>query len=337
MPAHVRKPKDKALVEDAVKLTYARIYPKLKEEDRGSLEMLNQAIRSALEKHNNIILTGRSYARWEQFEDIEQSQLKPLPIVPFELHNRKMLTVQRNGHMRLLGMHAAFKASQENFTLDKMTNDEFTSWLITNEWDDRCNRTIKRLVKAAGFRYEASLEHIDYDVDRELDRNLIQRLADLGFMSEGRNLFIVGSTGTGKSYIATALGYRACQKGHRVLYANTARLMAQLKVAKAKGSILKELKKIERTELLILDDFGLRPLDTTARNLLMDIIEDRHGKKSTIIASQIPVRAWYEAIADQTVADAIMDRIIHGAIKIQLKGESMRKRKTKESEKSLAM
>ena len=236
-------------------------------------------------------------------------------------------TLSRMQHMRLLGMHAAFKASQENFILDKMTNDEFISWLITNGWDDRCNRTIERLVKAAGFRYEASLEHIDYDVDRELDRNLIQRLADLGFMSEGRNLFIVGSTGTGKSYIATALGYRACQKGHRVLYANTARLMAQLKVAKAKGSILQELKKIERTELLILDDFGLQPLDTTARNLLMDIIEDRHGKKSTIIASQIPVRAWYEAIADQTVADAIMDRIIHGAIKIQLKGESMRKRK----------
>ena len=232
-------------------------------------------------------------------------------------------TLSRMQHMRLLGMHAAFKASQENFTLDKMTNDEFTSWLISNEWDDRCNRTIERLVKAAGFRYEASLEHIDYDVDRELDRNLIQRLADLGFMSEGRNLFIVGSTGTGKSYIATALGYRACQKGHRVLYANTARLMAQLKVAKAKGSILQELKKIECTELLILDDFGLQPLDTTARNLLMDIIEDR----LTIIASQIPVRAWYEDIADQTVADAIMDRIIHGAIKIQLKGESIRKGK----------
>ena len=234
-------------------------------------------------------------------------------------------TLSRMQHIRLLGMHAAFKASQENFTLDKMTNDEFTSWLISNEWDDRCNRTIERLVKAAGFRYEASLEHIDYDVDRELDRNLIQRLADLGFMSEGRNLFIVGSTGTGKSYIATALGYRACQKGNRVLYANTARLMAQLKVAKAKGSILQELKKIERTELLILDDFGLQPLDTTARNLLMD--KNRQGKKSTIIASQIPVGAWYEAIADQTVADAIIDRIIHGAIKIQLKGESMRKRK----------
>ena len=187
-------------------------------------------------------------------------------------------TLSRMQHMRLLGMHAAFKASQENFTLDKMTNDEFISWLITNEWDDRCNRTIERLVKAAGFRYETSLEHIDYDVDRELDRNLIQRLANLSFMSEGRNLFIVGSTGTGKSYIATALGYRACQKGHRVLYANTARLMAQLAVAKAKGSILQELKKIERTELLILDDFGLQPLDTAARNLLMDIIKTCMGR-----------------------------------------------------------
>ena len=238
-------------------------------------------------------------------------------------------TLSRMQRMRLLGMHAAFKAAQENFTLDKMTNDEFISWLITNEWDDRCNRTIERLVKAAGFRYEASLEHVDYTVDRELDRNLMERLAGLGFMSEGRNLFIVGSTGTGKSYIATALGYRACQKGHKVLYANTARLMAQLKLSKAKGNILQELKKIERTELLILDDFGLQPLDTTARNLLMDIIEDRHGKKSTVIASQIPVGAWYEAIADQTVADAIMDRIIHGAIKIELKGESMRKIKNR--------
>ena len=204
-------------------------------------------------------------------------------------------------------------------------NDEFISWLVTNEWDDRCNRTIERLIKAAGFRYEASLEHIDYATERELDRNLMERLASLGFMAEGRNLFIVGSTGTGKSYIATSLGYRACQKGHKVLYANAARLMAQLKVAKTKGTILQELKKIERTELLILDDFGLQPFDAMARTFLMDIIEDRHGKKSTIITSQIPVKGWYEAIADQTVADAVMDRIIHGAIKIELKGESMRK------------
>ena len=101
--------------------------------------------------------------------------------------------------------------------------------------------------------------------------------------------------------------------------------MAQLKVAKTKGTILQELKKIERTELLILDDFGLQPFDAMARTFLMDIIEDRHGKKSTIITSQIPVKGWYEAIADQTVADAVMDRIIHGAIKIELKGESMRK------------
>lgn len=121
-------------------------------------------------------------------------------------------TISRMQRMRLLDMHAAFKAAQENFTLDKMTNDEFISWLIANEWDDRCNRTIERLVKAAGFRYEASLEHVDYTVDREQERNLMERPAGLGFVDEGRNLLIVGSTGTGKSYIATALVYRAARK-----------------------------------------------------------------------------------------------------------------------------
>ncbi len=237
----------------------------------------------------------------------------------------KQETLSRIMRMRLLGRHAAFKASQDNFTLDKMTNDEFISWLITNEWDDRCNRTIERLIKTANFRYEASLEHIDYKMDRGLERNLMERPANLGFLAEGRNIFFVGSTGTGKSYMATALGYKACQKGHKVLYANTARLMAQLKMAKTKGTILQELKKIERTELLILDDFGLQPFDSTGRTFLIDIIEDRHGKKSTIIASQIPVGAWYDAIADKTVADALMDRIVHDAIRIELKGESMRK------------
>lgn len=240
-------------------------------------------------------------------------------------------TLGRMLQMRLLGMHAASRASQENFTTDRMTTDEFVSWLVTSEWDDRCNRTIERLIRQAGFRYQASVEHIDYGTPRGIDRNLVQRLAELGFMAEGRNVFITGSTGTGKSYLATALGYRACQKGHKVLYANTARLMAQLRMARTKGTILQELKKIERTELLILDDFALQPFDTQARNHLMDIIEDRHERKSTIIASQIPVRGWYDAIADKTVADALMDRIVHQAIRIELEGESLRKMQVKKN------
>ena len=138
-------------------------------------------------------------------------------------------------------------------------------------------------------------------------------------------MFITGSTGTGKSYLATSLGYEACQKGLKVLYASTNRLMGQLKIAKAKGNILQELKKIERTDLLILDDFGMQPFDAQSRMNLMDVIEDRYGKKSTIITSQIPVKDWYDVIGDKTVADAIMDRVVHQAIRIELFGESLRK------------
>jgi DNA replication protein DnaC len=148
-------------------------------------------------------------------------------------------------------------------------------------------------------------------------------------MAEGRNVFITGSTGTGKSYLATALGYRACQKGHKVLYANTARLMAQLRMAKTRGTILQELKKIERTELLILDDFAFQPFDAQARNHLMDIME--YERIPTLIASQIPVQGCYDAITDKTVANALMDRIVHQAIRIELYGESLRKTQVKKN------
>ena len=144
-----------------------------------------------------------------------------------------------------------------------------------------------------------------------------------------RAMFITGSAGTGKSYLATAFGFQACQKGYKVLYANTSRLMGMLKVAKAKGTILQELKKIERLDMLILDDFGIQPFDSQGRMNLMDIIEDRHGKKSTIITSQVPVKDWYDVIGEKTIADAVLDRIVHQAIRIELFGESLRKCKSK--------
>lgn len=158
-----------------------------------------------------------------------------------------------------------------------------------------------------------------------MDKDQFRRLAELTFIREHKDLFITGSTGTGKSYLATSLGYEACQKGLKVLYASTNRLMGQLKIAKAKGNIWQESKKIERTDLLILDDFGMQPFDAQSRMNLMDVIEDRYGKKSTIITSQIPVKDWYDVIGDKTVADAIMDRVVHQAIRIELYGESLRK------------
>ena len=238
-------------------------------------------------------------------------------------------TLDKMRQMRLLGMYNAFKISMASFKTESMTTDQFVAWLVSNEWDDRCNRMIERLIKQASFRYKASLEEVDYSLERGLERNLLERLAELSFVKESRDLFITGSSGTGKSYIATALGYRACQKGMKVLYANTARLMGQLKMAKAKGTILQELKKIERADLLVLDDFGIQPFDAGGRMNLMDIVEDRHGKKSTLITSQVPVKDWYDIIGEKTIADAVLDRIVHQAIRIELHGDSIRKLQAK--------
>ena len=238
-------------------------------------------------------------------------------------------TLDKMRQMRLLGMYNAFNISMESFKTESMTTDQFVAWLVSNEWDDRCNRMIERLIKQASFRYKASLEEVDYSLERGLERNLLERLAELSFVKESRDLFITGSSGTGKSYIATALGYRACQKGMKVLYANTARLMGQLKMAKAKGTILQELKKIERADLLVLDDFGIQPFDAGGRMNLMDIVEDRYGKKSTLITSRVPVKDWYDIIGEKTIADAVLDRIVHQAIRIELHGDSIRKLQAK--------
>ena len=239
------------------------------------------------------------------------------------------LTLEKLRSMHLYGMHDAFKTSLENTLKEQMTQDQFIAHLVTSEWDNRRNRAIERAVKTASFRYNAFLEEIDYSFERGLDRNQIERLAALEFVKENKDLFITGHTGTGKSYVATALGNKACQDGYRVLYASTAQLMSQMKIAKVKGTILADLKRIERTDLLILDDFAMQTFDSQARGILMDIIEDRHQKRSTIITSQMPVKRWYDAIGEKTIADAILDRIVHHALRVELYGESIRKRKMK--------
>ena len=234
-------------------------------------------------------------------------------------------TLDKLRELKLYGMYNAFKASLENYSRSSMTIDKFVNMLVCNEWDERYNRHVNHLIKTAGFRFPASMEEIDYSVDRGLDKNLMERLADLSFIREQKNIFITGSAGTGKTFITTAIGNCACQKDYRVLYANTARLMGLLKASKASGKILRDLKRIQRTDLLILDDFALSPFDNVTRSILMDIIDDRFDSHSTIIASQIPVSGWYDSIGEQTVADAIMDRIVHTAIRIDLTGDSLRK------------
>lgn len=228
--------------------------------------------------------------------------------------------------MRLLGMARAFDLTHQSEKNEKFTPDEMVSHLIDSEWDERYNRKLERTVHAARFRYKASVEQITFDNNR-VNKNQILRLADCEFIKRNENIIITGSTGIGKSFLASALGHQACSIGYRVLYQYNAKLFGRMKIAKADGSYLKELAKIERQHLLIIDDFGMQPLDAQSRSALMEIIEDRHGKSSTIITSQIPVSKWHEIIGEQTIADAILDRIVHDAHRLEMKGESLRKKK----------
>ncbi|WP_301923003.1 IS21-like element helper ATPase IstB [Ferruginibacter sp.] len=236
-------------------------------------------------------------------------------------------SLEKMSHMRLLGMHQAYKASLEaDQSQQCFTNDELVQHLVQSEWDDRKHRSVQRGLKNANFRYSASIEQLDYSGDRGLDKNIVQRLSTCDFIKKGEDLFITGSTGTGKSFLASALGQQACLMGYKILYTNTAKLMSHLKMAKADGAHLKELSKIEKQDALILDDFGVHPFDAGSRALLLDIIEDRHGKRSTIITAQVPVKKWHEVIGEKTLADAILDRIVHQSIRIELYGESLRKK-----------
>lgn len=241
-------------------------------------------------------------------------------------------TLEKMRKMNLFGMFRAFKTSLESGRQEDYTNDEMIANLIEAEWDDRQNRNITRQLKNARFRYKASLEELHYNTGRNIDKNLIMRFAECKFIDKHENILITGLTGIGKSYIASALGHQACSLGYKVAYHNTAKLFGKLKMAKADGSYIKEIAKIERQHLLILDDFGIQPLDAQSRAALMEIIEDRHGKSSTIITSQVPVSKWHDIIGEKTVADAILDRIIHEAHRLDLKGESLRKKSANSNE-----
>jgi len=233
--------------------------------------------------------------------------------------------------MRLLGMAKAFQLAMETGKNEKFTPDEMIAHLIESEWDDRHNRKMNRTVKDARFRYKASIEQITFE-DNRVDKNQIHRLADCNFIKRHENIIITGSTGIGKSYLASAIGHQACLLGYRVLYQHSTKLFARMKIAKADGSYLKELSKIVKQQLLLIDDFGIQPLDAQSRSALMEIIEDRHGKSSVIITSQVPVSGWHDIIGEQTIADAILDRIVNDAHRVEMKGESLRKKRHLESE-----
>ncbi len=227
--------------------------------------------------------------------------------------------------MKLHGMASSYEAILE-LPLDKHPDTHSCiATLIDAELQNRAHRKTQMLLRLSRLRYKATLQDIKYMTGRNLKKEQIAALADCSYIQRAHNLLICGATGCGKSYLACALGYQACLLGYRTLYFNMNRFCEQIAVAKVDGTFIKWINRIQRANLLILDDFGLQPLTHGVKLALLQILEDRYAKNSTLICSQIPVVKWYEYIDDQTLADAIMDRLTAKASRIELKGKSLRK------------
>jgi DNA replication protein DnaC len=236
------------------------------------------------------------------------------------------ITLNKMSQLKLYGMHRTMDMLLNARELDKLGNDEFIHMLVQSEWEDRENRKTIRNIKAARFRQQATVEQVDFTAGRNLDKNRFLRYADCSFIAKKENILITGPTGVGKSYLASALGHQACTKGYKVKYSNMQKLVSWLKMSHADGSYFKEIGKIEKQNLLILDDFGLQSFDQQSRMMFLEILEDRYDKQSTIISSQLPVEKWYELIGDNTIADAILNRLVNNSHRIELNGKSMRRK-----------
>ena len=229
--------------------------------------------------------------------------------------------------MRLAGMARGWQALNETKQVFDLSFSEGLEILIEREEEERKNNRFDRMIKGARFRYQASLEELSYEPSRGLNKSMIASLATCQYITKGESVLITGATGCGKSFVASALGHQACLHGHSVIYSNTQKFMLRTKMARADGSILKYFDKIAKASLLILDDFGLTKMDQQQQFDLMEVIEDRHGKASTIIVSQLPPASWFDVISETTIADAILDRLVHSSNIIELKGESLRKKR----------
>jgi DNA replication protein DnaC len=236
-------------------------------------------------------------------------------------------TLQQLRSLRLHGMVSALEQQLANPEFHQLSFEERISLLVDRETLDRNNRRVTDLLRKAKLRQPACIEDIDYHQPRGLDKNYMATLITCDFIRHHHNLLITGSTGCGKSWLACAIGQQACRQGLSVKYLRVAKLIEELRIAHADGSYMAMLSLLARNELLILDDFGIDPLSQQDQRDLLEIIEDRHKLKSTLITSQLAVKHWHEYIGEQTIADAIMDRLLNHAHKLELKGPSMRKEK----------
>ena len=244
-----------------------------------------------------------------------------------------MLTHPTSERLTALGLAGMARALDEQRragpTFEALGFEERIGLLVDREAAERDAKRLTARLKFAALRQAASVEDLDLRTPRGIDRAVMAHLIDGGWIGRHENLLVTGQTGLGKSWIACALGHKACRDGRKVVYHRVPRLFEALALARGDGRHARMLKAIARIDLLILDDWGLAVLTPSERRDLLEILEDRHGRGSTIVTSQLPVEHWHEAIGDPTLADAILDRLVHNAHRLQLSGESMRRRAAK--------
>jgi DNA replication protein DnaC len=228
--------------------------------------------------------------------------------------------------MKLIGMAEGFKEQLEQSSFRDLSFEERFGMLVEHQWSWKENKRLSRFLKEAKLKLQACIEDIDYRTPRGLEKPVILSLASCNWIRSHQNLLISGPTGVGKTFLACAFAQRGCREGFRTFYIRSSQFFYQITLARADGSYGTLMKRLSKTDLLVLDDLGLAPLTDTERRDLLEVIEDRTGSTSTLITSQLPIDHWHDHIGNPTIADAIMDRLIHNAHRIQLKGGSMRKK-----------
>jgi DNA replication protein DnaC len=236
-------------------------------------------------------------------------------------------TLEKLRAMKLTGMTKELEEQLANPEIESLTFLERLALLVDREDTERADRRLRTRLKQAKLRVSASPEDIDYKARRSLDKSVMQSLSNLRWIKEHQNIIITGPTGVGKTYLACALAQQACRENYRAQYHRLPRLLHHLEIGKGDGSYRKTLAKLDRMDCVVLDDWGLAPLTSEQRRDLLELLDDRYARRSTIITSQLPVDQWHTYLDDPTLADAILDRVTHNAHHLALTGDSMRKQK----------